>query len=339
MAGVNSILKFAGNATGNNILTDANYSADNQRSIGNQPGVARQDLINKVLLQSTSMAELVGQLIADYQSANVTDSLSAAQLETMFVSALTQAAKPPTSTGTAGAYNVSSQGIGAYVNGNIYSFIPHVSNTGATTVDFGAGAVSVKLIDGSNPLANDLIPAAVSLLRYNGTSFILQNPRGAGSPFALKAGNSAEVFSVAGGVAAQQAIPYNQFQLIAAAGGDESDLNVGAYQNRLSVDFVASGAKVFITAHCAVNHVSTTANDFLMQLEIFDVTTGASDGSQADGASAANASLNYGAKLVCSLTTGNLTPGHTYRAIINLQKLQSNGPTYPRDMRIDGVNF
>lgn len=73
----NEILLFAGADIGANLLTQAEYSADTQRPIGNQPGIARSKLVNKALRQSSLIAAGVAEFIADKQGNNVTDSLTA----------------------------------------------------------------------------------------------------------------------------------------------------------------------------------------------------------------------------------------------------------------------
>jgi hypothetical protein len=72
----NEILPFASTNTGTNLLTQAEYTSDAQRSIGHQPGIARSKLENKVLRQASLMAAGLAEFIADYQANNVTDSLT-----------------------------------------------------------------------------------------------------------------------------------------------------------------------------------------------------------------------------------------------------------------------
>ena len=70
------ILAFASTDTGTNLLTQAEYTADAQRTTGNQPGIARSKLVNKAMRQSNLIAAGVAKFIADYQTNNVTDSLT-----------------------------------------------------------------------------------------------------------------------------------------------------------------------------------------------------------------------------------------------------------------------
>ncbi len=85
----NEILPFASTNTGTNLLTQAEYAADAQRVIGHQPGIARSKLENKALRQASLMAAGLAEFIADYQSNNVTDSLTAQQVADYLLAAIT----------------------------------------------------------------------------------------------------------------------------------------------------------------------------------------------------------------------------------------------------------
>lgn len=84
----NEILPFAGTDTGTNLLTQAEYNADSQRPIGNQPGVARSKLVNKVLRQTSLICSGLSKFIADKQATNVTDALSPNDISNIFQIAL-----------------------------------------------------------------------------------------------------------------------------------------------------------------------------------------------------------------------------------------------------------
>lgn len=86
----NEILAFSQGA-GANTLTDAAWSADPQRLIGHQPGVARAALANKAGLQATAVAAGVAQFLANFQATDITDQLTAAQFSTIIASALNSA--------------------------------------------------------------------------------------------------------------------------------------------------------------------------------------------------------------------------------------------------------
>jgi len=84
----NEILPFAETDTTTNLLTQAEYEADAQRLIGNQPGIARSRLVNKALRQVTKIASAIAQYVAQRQDVDVTDDLTPAELEVMFTEAL-----------------------------------------------------------------------------------------------------------------------------------------------------------------------------------------------------------------------------------------------------------
>jgi hypothetical protein len=54
--------------------TDSEYLADAQRIIGNQPGIARADFVNKAMKQSGFMSHVLAQFIVDYAGTDVKDS-------------------------------------------------------------------------------------------------------------------------------------------------------------------------------------------------------------------------------------------------------------------------
>lgn len=87
---MNKILKFAELDTSSNLLTDAEYSADAQRIVGNQPGVARSKLVNKALRQASAIAAGVSEYLAANQQNDVSDDLTPAQIADMFFSATTK---------------------------------------------------------------------------------------------------------------------------------------------------------------------------------------------------------------------------------------------------------
>jgi hypothetical protein len=103
----NEILRFAQTDTTTNLLTQAEYDADAQRLIGNQPGVARSKLVNKALRQSSLISAGVAQFIAEYQSNNVTDGLTPANISDYLESAI-QAM--PVAAGSAAAPSIAPTG-------------------------------------------------------------------------------------------------------------------------------------------------------------------------------------------------------------------------------------
>lgn len=88
MPGTNEILPFASTNTGTNLLTQAEYTSDAQRTTGNQPGIARSKLVNKAMRQSSLLAAGLAEFIADYQANNVTDGLTPQQVADYLVNAI-----------------------------------------------------------------------------------------------------------------------------------------------------------------------------------------------------------------------------------------------------------
>lgn len=82
----NQILEFAGGA-GANTQDYATYYADSQREVGNQPGLARSILVNKVLNQTSKMSTVLAQFIDDY-AGDVLDTDSSATILASFITAL-----------------------------------------------------------------------------------------------------------------------------------------------------------------------------------------------------------------------------------------------------------
>ena len=90
----NEILPFAADNTGTNLLTQSEYTSDEQRSIGHQPGIARSKLANKAMRQASLLSSGLAEFIADYQGNNVTDSLTPQQVADYFLDALINTVMP-----------------------------------------------------------------------------------------------------------------------------------------------------------------------------------------------------------------------------------------------------
>lgn len=125
----NEILQFAETDTGTNLLTQAEYLADAQRPIGNQPGVARSKLVNKALRQSSLIASGIAEFLADNQSNNITDNLTPQNIAD-YMAAVVRSLGIPTAVagGTADAITA--------------DFTPNVALANGTTVIVRAGAAN-----------------------------------------------------------------------------------------------------------------------------------------------------------------------------------------------------
>lgn len=136
----NEILPFASTNTGTNLLTQAEYEADAQRTTGNQPGIARSKLVNKSLRQASLLAAGLGKFMADRQANNITDSLTEAQIATYLQDAISSLFQKPV--GIQGSFkNLSIQATGS--SASVQVSIDEI------TVKNASGSVAVvQLYDG-----------------------------------------------------------------------------------------------------------------------------------------------------------------------------------------------
>lgn len=87
MPGANKILPFA-QGGGALVQSQAAYLADTQRPLGNQPGIARPDFVNKALLQFAAVTAGIAQFTADNQGTDVTDALVPSAMAALFETAM-----------------------------------------------------------------------------------------------------------------------------------------------------------------------------------------------------------------------------------------------------------
>lgn len=86
---INEILPFCSQGVdGRDLLAQAEYAADVQRSIGHQPGIARQGLANKQARQAAHMAAGMAQFLARRYAAGVKDDGDLDKIETALVSVI-----------------------------------------------------------------------------------------------------------------------------------------------------------------------------------------------------------------------------------------------------------
>ncbi|WP_157810452.1 gp53-like domain-containing protein [Achromobacter ruhlandii] len=83
----NELLPFASGA-GANVLTQAQYVADSQRTSGNVPGVARSALVNKAARQAAFVASMVGAFTSNNSGKDVLDNGDGATFLANFQDAL-----------------------------------------------------------------------------------------------------------------------------------------------------------------------------------------------------------------------------------------------------------
>lgn len=155
----NEILVFASTDTGTNLLTQAEYTADAQRTTGNQPGIARSKLVNKALRQAATMSAGVAEFIADYQTNNVTDSATPQNISDWMADAVRQAAF---TTGTRLLFPQASA-----PTGWTRVTTDEANNRMLRVVSSGAGGVT----GGSNsPILNNVVPSHTHTFSTGGQS-------------------------------------------------------------------------------------------------------------------------------------------------------------------------
>jgi len=83
-------------------------------------------------------------------------------------------------TGAANAYIITPvPAITAYTTGQIFSFKAVNANTTASTINVNAlGVKTIKRMDGTDLLANDIKASQICVIEYNGTDFIMISPTG-----------------------------------------------------------------------------------------------------------------------------------------------------------------
>lgn len=82
------IYPFASNDTGSNLLTDSAYQSDGQRLIGNQPGIARSQLVNKALRQSSLLAAAIAHFLVESRGVDVNDAMTHEAIATLLTQAI-----------------------------------------------------------------------------------------------------------------------------------------------------------------------------------------------------------------------------------------------------------
>ena len=86
---INDILPFcAQGVDGRDLLAQTDYAADVQRTIGHQPGIARQELANKQARQVSHMSAGLAQFLARRYAAGVKDDGDLDKVEAAIVEAL-----------------------------------------------------------------------------------------------------------------------------------------------------------------------------------------------------------------------------------------------------------
>lgn len=176
----NEILNFADSvAPAANVQSQANYTADPERPVGNQAGtVARSDFNNKLFLQTSAISAGMGQFMADYQATDITDQLTSAQMSTTMcdaVRAITSEALPPYVLPSDLSPNnliVNLPGAipyTAYTQGDVFYVEARVNNTGAMTININSLGAQDILV----PSGIGILPMSAAQWRFNGVYQII----------------------------------------------------------------------------------------------------------------------------------------------------------------------
>lgn len=87
MSGTNDFLPFAADPSAN-VESQATYSTDTQRTLGQQPGIARSAINNKALRQATAIAAALAQYLVNITGQNALDDGNQAELLALLGSGL-----------------------------------------------------------------------------------------------------------------------------------------------------------------------------------------------------------------------------------------------------------
>ena len=192
MAGTNNFLPFA-TGSSPNVINDATYNGLTARGTGFQSGVAQSQQLNKVWRQSSVMAAVLGQLIAD-RGNDANDSDTIANLEAYLKAALMGSFQTVSYYSADQTLNAKQAGSHVYATGvaNITITLPSASSVGA------GGAFSFYNAMPSNTMTiaragSDVLPTGSSTVLSPGdTLYITSN---GSSNWELVGGSAAMAYS------------------------------------------------------------------------------------------------------------------------------------------------
>lgn len=125
-------------------------------------------------------------------------------------------------------------------------------------------------------------------------------------------------------------------QLFAAGGGNEADLTT-AFENRLNVNFTATGPRVVVIGHASYTEGTAAAQDFFLRIIIRDTVVSVDIAVYEGVSSNGPFGLAGKGRVTASVAFGGLILGRTYNARLEARKTQAHGPSFPYAMRIDGI--
>ena len=177
----NQIVPFATGA-GAEVVDPVTYAAEGYIQQGFQAGILQPYDLNTVLRQSSFVAAMVAQFIADHQANAVNDDGNVTKLENQFLAALLSAVEGESIVyvvdgGTADALSgTPSSALSAYTAGQVIAVRKNASvGTNATatpTINLnGLGAVTIVKSNGGPLYAGDLSQGSIFVCVYDGTYF------------------------------------------------------------------------------------------------------------------------------------------------------------------------
>ena len=157
----NNFLPFCPTDTGTNLLSQGDYAIATDRTIGNQPGVASSQLVNKALRQSAAMSSQVAQFLEDVTSTDILDNANQAQLLSQIKASLLRLAPVVTrltsGSGTFNRSNVFFIAAGSATAGATYT---NNGNTFTVTTTVSSGTMIYMTGDGEPTNSGSLTKAS-----------------------------------------------------------------------------------------------------------------------------------------------------------------------------------
>ena len=147
----NEILQFCATDTKSNLLTQAEYEADGERIIGNQPGIARSKFVNKVLRQTSAVAAGLGEFIKNGGN-DCTDAQAPAVIASGIENSVVKFGRPPIASaeGTADAIYATFNTDIHFTDGEQIIVRAAMANTGAATLAVGIDGTAKNIYKNNN---------------------------------------------------------------------------------------------------------------------------------------------------------------------------------------------
>lgn len=166
----NDFLPF-GNAVGANVMTQADYLALAARSTGFVAGTAKSAQLNKAWRQSSIIASMLAQFIADQSGQNAIDDGTTSTLQANLLTAIRVAGRQATiltDTGVANAYTATNTPALAALPSTGYGQRVNIANANTGAATYAPDGLAAKPVYGLGlqPLQGGELPAGVVVLMY-----------------------------------------------------------------------------------------------------------------------------------------------------------------------------